>query len=402
MLTNKIPSPILLFSIGFSYYLISPIILYLGLSNGFDFPILAEALPYLDNNFFNVYYILDLFYIAISFYIGYKFSLINVKYNLKKVFNLSITKYVFGKKIIILFDLILLIPILYFSLKDDVFLFSGYREQINVTFLGTLGTLFFINIFLLLFYSKSSETLVFKLILFICGFILLSFGSRNMVLCGFISLLFNYLANNKIKYQNFKLGLIFLLSLFFVTCISIWRSGYEFSLEALFSHLFADTFYVISSAGCYLSNLGSRPLFEVPYSLFAGVINFLPSVFFPEKGEWIAAIVFDENYCSPYGASSIIMTMYSNFGSFYGIFIAILAYFFTTIYIKSKESIFFYSIYLSISPFLIFHVFNQPLYGLIKLVVYNGIIIPFIIYLFLQVVKKYFGDIYQFSKKIKD
>lgn len=391
------PNPIPLFSIGFIYYLITPYLVYFFLLEllpileenlGLDpnrFLLLKDALIYFKNdNFFNFYYILDILTIFVSFLIGINLTKRIVISDSNSFDNLN--DFEIGYILVTILSSILTVFLLVLMHIEDVAFFSGYKE-FNVVYLGALSVLFFVNLFFYLIYSPIRNVGILKILLVILGVVLLGLGSRNIVLCGFITLLFAYVQNAKSHITNIQISLIVLLIVIVLVFVGIWRTGYEFSTTMIINHFFTDSFFVSSSAACYLDGAGGRPLINYPYSILAGFVNFAPSILFPQKFIIINEIISNSFYCSPYGGSSILMTLYANFGMLYPIYVVALGGFFGFLYTRASNSFFFRCVYLINCPFIIFHIFNQPIYSQMKLILFNGFILPISIMFFISLLK---------------
>lgn len=383
-----LPSPIFLFLIGFVYYLISPVIvMFFLLDEAYEqsYELLLIATNYLDVFFFDKSYWLDLFLILLSFYAGYRVTKNLVKQSQPILLDKVATSNVVVVLILCINTTLLCLLIVYASYTDVMF-FSGYKE-FNIVFLGSMSTLAFLNIYLFIFFSTQKLSFLFFLMFIIGAVILLGLGSRNVALNGVIAFIIYLVWRKPSIIRDWRFYLVLIALPLALVAIGIWRTGYEFSLNMVISHFFADALFVLSSASCYFQNVVERPLFEYPTGLIAGIINFLPSLFFPEKIDIIARITLNPDKYSPFGASSILVNLYSNFGLFYPFFVFTLASLFTFLYIKAKSSFFYRASYLTLSPLLLFQVFNQPLYSLVKLLLYNGLLLPFIIISFLYIIQ---------------
>jgi len=380
-------NPMLFFSIGFIYYLLTPVfsLAVLVADTPFDladipFDLLFQANKYISLSFFDMYYFLDVFIILVTFYLGYRFSFfINYKLTYSR-FDLVAMSKNSAMTLAVVF-VVMSLGLVMYSISLGVVFFSGYRH-FNVTILGSLSTLAYISLFCSIFFYEPMYKYIFLSIFIGIAVLLLGLGSRNIVLNGFISLAVYKVWLSPQILKSYKLYFVLLLLMLSMIAIGIWRSGYEFSLNMMISHFFADALFVMTSASSYLQNIGVRPVLEFPSSLFAGVVNFLPSLLFPQKIQIIAEMVNDHNMFSPFGASSIIVNLYSNFGMLYPIYIFFMAILYTYLYQRACISTFYRSIYIVILPLLMFQFFNQPLYSLVKLLFYNGIIIPFTIMVF--------------------
>lgn len=362
---------------GFVYYLIIPFIV-LTYFNVYELTPVEAVLPYMNESFFSLNYFLNIFLILSSFIIGHKLSLCFFTKKEVSIFdqysNSKLLSTIF-LAILIAFNLILIIS---FKKKGGV-LFSGYQE-FDISFLGQLSTITFLSFFFLNFFkSKTSRVLFFTLVLYEAS-ILLGLGSRNIVMNGTITALLGLLYFNRklifsLKFYSF-LGVFAFLILF----IGVWRTGFEFKINTLLGIFFAEPTFVISSASLYLESLFVKPFINFPYEIFISVINFIPTFIYPNKVTLINYFMSDVQNFSPFGASSVLVGLYSNFGYFYFVYVILLGTLFGYLYRKSFNSVFYRSIYFSAVPLIIFQFYNQFLYSFFKLLIWNAILIPTIIF----------------------
>jgi len=118
---------------------------------------------------------------------------------------------------------------------------------------------------------------------------------------------------------------------------------------------------------------------NIPVDIAAAFINFIPSFLYPEKMLLISKLTFDENKESPFGASALFSNLYSNFGVFYPIYIFFIGYFYGFLRAKSFWSPFFRAVYFSLLPLLMFHFFREGFITFIKVLIFNGLIFPFLL-----------------------
>lgn len=389
-----------LFLIGFFYYLITPIGVFFFLTKvepnydyikSYDWGLLKEALHYFNgSNIFNLNYFVDLIAIVGSFLTGYFLAL---RYTSITQSNFDeLVNFKFGYTIIKVISLTSFIVLIIFLNIREFSFFEGYKN-FNVIYLGLLSSYLLLLTYFYVFFRLGNSCKMILLLIFFISLILLGSGSRNIVLYSLIPV---FITNQSLhvgsnKRRLFILGFFMLIML---VLIGIWRLGYELSISAFINHLFIDSFNVMAGSACYFDGLGARPIFNIPNGLLAGVVNLLPSIIYPEKFEWIQKITYDPAFCSPFGASSILMSMYQNFGIFYPIYFIFIGGIFGSFVVKASYSSFYISILIINLPFLLFEIFNQTIYAQFKLVFYNGMLIPFCVMAFLLVIKK----IVRFSK----
>lgn len=383
MKNNLILNPLYFFSLGFVYYLISPFLAFLFINDFFQFTPLEASLPYINIDFFNIYYFIDLIVIYFSFLLGYKIaSLIKInkdfnwrdEYSKDKNFHL----YIF-----IIITALLIFLIFNFLANGNVF-FSGYKE-FNIKFLGQVSTLTVITMFFFNFTTIKKNKILFLSLLMIEFILLLSLGSRNIVTNAIISLILSLLFYKSYLVYKLKFYMLVTSCIVLILYIGVWRTGYELKVQTLIGIFFAEPMFVLTSASVYLNEVG-REIYNIPYELFLAIVNFIPTFLYEDKVELIKSYIsFKYNY-SPFGASSIFINMYSNFGYLYFLYIMFIGFYFNILYIKAKESIFYRSIYFLVVPLLIFQFYNQFLFSFFKLFLWNGLLLPMlIVYLYSKI-----------------
>ncbi len=383
-----------LFLIGFFYYLITPVGIYFLFSEldpnlvyikSLDLGLLQNSLKYYGNgNVFNLNYLLDLVIILLTFFIGY---LIGLRYTSKTKSSFdALVNFKLGFKIINILSVISFIVLIIFLYSKQFSFFQGYKN-FNVIYLGLLSSFLLLLTYFYVFFRQTNRSIIILFLIILISIILLGSGSRNIVLYSLLPVfIVNQSLSAKFNKRNF-----FVLGVFLVTilvCVGMLRLGYEFALGPFISHFFIDSFNVMASFACYFDGLTSRPVLNIPNGLWAGIVNILPSLLFPEKFEFIKNITYDPAFCSPFGGASILMTMYQNFGMFYPIYFIVIGYIFGCLVVKSSYSTFYKSILFAVLPFIMFELYNQPLYAQFKLFFYNGMLIPVCVMFFLLILKK--------------
>jgi len=384
MKTKLVINPLVFFLFGFFYYLIVPYLSFLFIPNFYEFTPIEVSLKYIDMSFFTKYYFFDLFFIFISFYIGYKMSF-KMKLNKINLFD----KYNNSTKLPIIFILIIItlfLWLLFDSTKQKINLFDGYKS-FNVFFLGQFSTVTFFTFFFMNYFKKKSIKVVFFGLILFEILILLGLGSRNIVVNGIITIILGYLYNNRQLLLKPYFYFLLLFAMLVVLFIGIWRTGYEIKIGTFVGILLAEPIFVLSSASVYLEMIGTRPMIGNLHELILSIINFIPTFIYPEKVNLFTSILKDKFQYSPFGASSILLNLYFVFGYLYPIYIISIGCFFGYIYRKALNSIFYRTVYFSIVPLLMFQFYNQHIYALFKLLFWNGFILPYMIFFFILVAR---------------
>lgn len=376
MRNNLIINPLYFFSMGFIYYLIIPFLCFIFIDDFFQYTPLEASLEYINIEFFDMYYWIDLFLIYLSFYIGYKIGgFFKMKKNLI-IFDKFSEDNQFNLISFLLIVFLIVFLIVTFLINGNDF-FTGYKE-FNISFLGQLSTLTVISVFLLNYTNIRKYKILFSVLLIIEFTLLLSLGSRNITVNAFITILLGLLFYRSSLLYSLKFYLIILSTILGILYIGVWRTGYELKIQTLFGIFLAEPMFVLSSASVYLKEIG-REIYNIPYEIFLAIINFIPTFLYEDKLEIIKSYVgYKYNY-SPFGASSIFINMYSNFGFLYFIYIMLIGFYFNLLFRKSKDSIFFRAIYFLVVPLLIFQFYNQFLFSFFKLLFWNGLFLPILI-----------------------
>lgn len=383
MVNNKndtwIPSAIPFFSFGVFFYLVSPAI---TLNFVTDSILVNAARNFISSEYFNIYYWLDVIIISVSWLLGYVWARRVTRK--KSHFLNSVSLYRLAPRIIFLLLFATLLLLIFRSMAMGAVFFSGY-ETYDISILGPFATMVFTSAFFLNYFSIPKYKKLFFFLFLTSAIILLGFGSRMFFLLGFITVLLGFLSNNRKYLTNIglyiTLGLVFL----FILSVGIWRSeNVAVSFENLFGILFAEPLFTAVSGAQYLENIRVRPVTNWPTDIVASFINFIPSIFFPGKVDALTRLTANPYKFSPFGAHSIIVNIYSNFGYFYPLFIFLIGWFYGFIRTKAVKSLFARTVYLTILPILMFHFFREGYITVIKIIFFNGFILPYIILLMLK------------------
>ena len=374
--SNKlwIPSAIPFFLFGLIYYLVTP---YFSLIFFSDLPLIEAAAPYISLGYFNFFYWLDVLIVFLFFYIGY--GLANLIIKPACIFVDKSSHYLLVPGLIFLLLLIFYFLVLLKIKLSGQSMFSGY-ESYNVEVLGPLATLVFTSALFYNFYVRKKIKVLFLFLFLITSVALLGFGSRMFFLLGLIAIVLGSLSRNPYLFRSVKFYIFVLFSFFLVIGVGVWRSGYSLENGGILVSIFlVEPLFTATSGSLYLENLGQRFVVNFPSDILAAVINFIPSFIFPEKMTVINQIIFDENKQSPFGANALFSNLYSNFGVFYPFYIFLIGFFYGFLRVKSFYSYFFRAVYFSLLPLLMFHFFREGFITFIKVLVFNGMIFPFIL-----------------------
>lgn len=371
-----IPSALPFFAFGFFYYLISP---YIAFNYFEDFSVVKTAEKFIPSSYFDMRYLLDCLIILLSWMLGY-YMVGKIKPKIRMIDRFS--NFESAPIILGFVFLFFLFFLLISSLAKGLVFFSGYATY-DTAILGQLSTLLFMSAWFINYFQKKRITYFFISIFLITSTILIGFGARMFVVLAIITLTLGYLSINRRKLFSPLLIFIALGFFIFIVWIGVWRSGMELSTDALMFIFFAEPLFTSTSGAIYIDNMNGRPLLSFPIEILASFINFIPTVIFPEKLELIKLLTYDEAKASPFGASSIIVNIYSNFGILYPVYFFLIGLFYGYLKKLAKFSRFYKAVYFSLLPLLMFHFFREGFITVIKVIFFNGFILPLVIVMFL-------------------
>ena len=381
-----IPSAIPFFLFGFSYYLISPPLVLYFLSENNE--LLRAATRYVELGYFDAYYFLDTLFILMSFVIGYFLA-----HGGTQAKSCGLDWGSSAKISPLLLGMALAVLILYLSVTAGaagVEFFTGYSTY-NILVLGPISTCAFISAWFVNFFSRKPVRLFFFSTYILSSVLLLGLGARMHFVLGFATLIIGVVSKNKHLLTSFRFHGFILVSFMFVMMVGVARQGgRDFGSEHLIAVFFAESLFSSLSGALYLENSGGRPMFGVPFDLFASVINFIPSPIYPGKIELMAELMQSEFQEAPFGGRSLIASMYPNFGYFYPLYIAAIGGYYGFLSKRARYSVFYRAIYFSALPVLLLFFFREPLYTQGKVMFFNGLLVPFIIaFLLVELTRKH-------------
>src|SRR5699024_4511552 len=123
-----------------------------------------------------------------------------------------------------------------------------------------------------------------------------------------------YISLNRHLLTSLRLYFISAISLVFIVGIGVWRNNSKINPETLAEIFLAEPLFTSITGALYIENSGGRPILSFPTDIIASVVNFIPSVIYPNKIDVINTLIYDANKEAPFGASSLIVNLYSNFG----------------------------------------------------------------------------------------
>lgn len=365
--------------LGFVYYLVSPALVFRFLSE--DNALLSAATRYLDPGYFDSGYLLDAILILGSFLLGH-FLAKAVTWSRPSIADYGSLQANVPSILAICFGGLILFFAVTASISGASF-FTGYSTY-NIRILGPLSTCTFLSAWFVNYFSRKQIRFLFLSFFAVCAVLLLGWGSRMYFVLGLMALLLGLASRNRKLLRNVSFYVFVAAAVLSMIAIGIARQGgREFGVDQLVAVLFAEPLFTSVSGSLYLERGGGRPIFEIPHDLLAAIIHFIPSAIFPAKIELISAITFDENVESPFGARTLLVSLYSNFGVFYPIFVASIGFYYGFLCKKARHSVFYRATYFSALPVLTFLFFREGLSTVIKVVFFNGLVMPLVIALML-------------------
>ena len=370
-----IPGAVPFFLFGFVYYLVSPAFVFHFLAG--DNKLLDSATRYLSSNYFDSSYLLDAVAILLSFLFGYGLgkAVTTAKPSIADYgsFKTSVTK------ILALSFGVLIVYFAVVASTSGAGFFTGYSTY-NIAILGPFSTCVFLSAWFVNYFSTKQIRLVFLSLFVVCSVLLLGWGSRMFFVLSFMTLMLGLVSKNKWLLRNVWFYGFVAISVLFMIAVSIVREGgREFGSDNLMAFFFAEPFFTSVSGSLYLEGNDGRPLYGVPNDLLAAIIHFVPSAIFPGKIVLINEITFNETVRSPFGATALLVNLYSNFGIFYPIFIASIGFYYGFLYKKARFSVFYRATYFSALPVLTLLFYRESLTTVIKVLFFNGLAVPFFI-----------------------
>jgi hypothetical protein len=359
--------------IGTLYYIVSPALFYYN--DYFDLVFIRDVVSNHTSDSSGIIYehtIIDFFIINIFFSFGFLFAKLVVtdKFTDNRINRFS--NFSLLPKLILLMMISILFLIVVQSVLIGFVFFSGYSTY-NISILGPLATLCFMNMWFYIYFMKKSFLILFLL----SGLLLLGAGSRMFFVLPMISLIILQVLTHPQKAK--KYFIIFILLVFCMLSVGLWRQGSIVSVDGLLTILFAEPIFTSMGAMYYFES--GFPSLNFPYDIAAAFVNFIPSAIYPEKQVWINSIQFDERIFNPLGAQSLIINLYKNFGYLYPIFIFIFGCYFGSLY-RFKANRFFYTVYITSLPLILLHFQREGFITVFKILVFNGFIFPLVLILF--------------------
>ena len=366
----------ILFLIGFIYYLLLP--LWIVVQGAFgDYPGMKSVYQYFSFDYVLSYCIIVTIFF-ISFYLG---SFLPLKFIKKERSKPSIDLIISSRDLFII-SLPFFFLGQYTIMANAGNLFQGYLVEYDDGFMGTISTINMVFLFLYI-YSKGKLNvknyfidlyLVSSLVEF--SIILLGMGSRMYILIPCVTCTLYFLDKGFISIKKVLVG--GLIAVLFFLFIGIWRLGDSgFSIDSfLYIGIAEPVFTWISVESMFSSN--ELPLIAMPYNFFSSFLNFVPTLLFPNKAEFIQPITL--NYDNPFGATSLLVSLIANFGILGSCFVLFLLGFFLTSLRLNGRTLFTKTYYYCICGIIPFQLFRDSIPIVNKMLFYNFLLFPFLLF----------------------
>lgn len=369
-----IPGALPFFAFGSIYYVISPAFVFQFLSDDSD--LLSAAGLYLAAGHFGFAYFLDALIGLVSFYLGYSFTRRSsgtggsaLDYgSQQRFFPLFLA---FGYFALIVYFVLL-------AVATGSGFFTGYQSY-NDAILGPFSTCVFLSAWFVNFFSEKFIRLLFSIFFIFCSVLLLGWGSRMYFVLGLLALVIGLVSQRSELLKSWRFYASVCSAGLFVLVVGILREdGTELNFDRFLAIFFAEPLFTATTGFLYLENSGGRPGFSFPRDLYASVIHFVPSFLYPEKAQVVIDISFNEHVESPFGGTALLVNLYSNFGMLYPVFIALIGSYYGVLFRRAAYSSFFRATYFSALPLLLFLFYRDGLATIMKVMFFNGLIVPYI------------------------
>ena len=361
-----------LFLFGLLYYLIVPALV-IASRIWEDYPGMELLYSYYKDEYLLGYLILVLFvtfpffvgtYLPIFFYKEKSQSIQQIIINSRGLFVISLPILLYGQYVII---------------ANRDYMFQGYLAGTDIPFIGTLATINMIFLFIFLYnrlgaYSSKINVLLTFVLIEFCV-VALGLGTRMYAMVTIFSI-FIFLLDQQIVSIK-KVLLAFSVIVVFILAIGIWRMGdTNISFDQLvYIGVAEPTFTWITAISMY--DLNELPLIAFPSNFISSFVNFIPSSVLPDKSELISELSL--NYDAPLGATSVLLSLISNFGIL-GSMLALFCLGFLLTQIRLRwQTAFGQTYYFCICGIIPFQLFRDDLGVVNKQIFSNFLLVPMLV-----------------------
>ena len=312
---------VFIISAGYLFYWMMPIVTY---QYGFLGNIFSEAKISsnlgVENDIIGynikIKYLIIAFGIYASFIIGHMLSIkIRINYYNIYPFSLKPLKYI---------SYIFLVLLILHTIVSYESILKGYTMPIFALKGNIIALNLFILTLLIMYFTISNKsykyTNIFKFNIFyiylVSSILLASLGNRTWIICGILSFFIIY--TNYYKRLSIKYLLLLFISLIVILAIfARFRTGNftEINFNRIIYLAFFDTYAIHNGIKSYLVN-NEIQYFNIPLVLLSKLLNIIPSLIFPNKGEfYITYSDIGANFKSIQAAWHSFGSMMIHFGS---------------------------------------------------------------------------------------
>lgn len=272
-------------------------------------------------------------------------------------------------------------------------LFSGYLATYDTGLMGNMATMNLFANFLSIYFILESRKTVGRLILcfvIVNSVFLLSMGGRMYVVTVLVPWMVMFMQRRRLIKD--RVYLFFVLSIFVIVmgCVGIFRLGGQ-SFTLLGYMVFAEPIFTSVSTASYLSLNDEIPFLENGLFFLSSFSGILPSFIFPDKLALLPSpSSFGYSYESPFGATSLVVSLFTSFGYVGGVlFFAFISFFTSMVRKLGRCNSFFGAYYLCLISIVPFLFFRESFFLSNRVIVFPYFIMPVIIYFFDRGVRRF-------------
>lgn len=273
---------------------------------------------------------------------------------------------------------------------------AGYGVEYDTIHRGQLTTLFLMSIWWLI-YLKLSDVSNFNirlifLVILCCGLNLLLLGSRLGFITGIIAFLiysyFHKVQGGRRVVKIIKFAALAIMAAIGMGYVGVARTGGDVFAEGIITILAAEPIFIYASVPAYFSN-SNLELVAIPWDIFSSIVGSVPSFLFPAKNEFFETYTaLNKGSESGFGGINHIVLLISNFGL---VGFPVVAYFegalFAMLCRKFQTNKFFLTAGACSVAILPFMMFREGYQTTIKLLLFNFLLLPYLILKILSILK---------------
>lgn len=368
-----------LFIFGFFFYLVSP--LWVGMTDIFrglpGVDLYREWFSMIPGEQLRIYLVVIACWIP-SFFFGHFIAGILAPHERKPGLSLfPANATTFGISYLAFIFMIVMILFIYLSRGS---LFGGYGSY-DIGARGKMSTLLVVLTFFILYQWVSRQNVSVMLIFsaVVTSLLLLSMGGRMYVFQLLVIILIYKTSFSAKRWSGTQLLMFGVAGFVIAVTFGLVRMGASVDGEKAAYSLFAEPAFTWFSTTSYLS-ANEVPLFNFPSNFLTSFFNLVPNSLFSLKPYIVSTASMVKNYQNPLGADSIWSTLVINFGSIGScLFIFATGFLYRLLQFISTRSRFMAVFYIMMCSILPFQFFRDGFYILHKQVVFNFLLLPFIL-----------------------